>query len=149
VEVLGRYSNLSNQVKRIHEVLGIVPEGTSEVNVRTPKQVQHRLRPAEIEQLKQAYESGATLRDLARGFQINRGTAAELLEREGLTRRGKGPSESDVQEAITLYEAGLSTAKIGQSLGFSADTIRNRLVAKGVRIRDPRAWRHHNPNRSQ
>jgi hypothetical protein len=106
VEVLGRYSNLCDQRERLRNLLQIVPEGPPNVNLRTSKQFQNRLEPAEIHLLKQAYRSGATLRDLARDFEIHRTTAMELLERAGIARRGKGPSESEVLRAIHLYREG-------------------------------------------
>lgn len=140
VEVLGRYSNLREQGERIHELLEIVPKANVEVDLRTPKQLQHRLETSEIQRLEQAYESGATLRELAREFQIHRTTAADLLERAGIARRGKGPCDSELQRAIRLYRKGHSTARIGEVLGFSAETIRQQLLASGVRVRGPHDW---------
>jgi hypothetical protein len=70
-----------------------------------------------------------------------------LLERAGISRRGKGPSDSQVFEAIRLYNEGRSTAVIGESLGFSSDTIRKRLMEAGVEIRSPHGW-HSMPPRS-
>src|SRR5271165_3026652 len=89
VEVLGRYSNLPDQRERLRNLLEIVPEGPAEVNVRTPKQVQRRLGREHAARLVHQYESGATLKEIARGFGIHRTTAAELLERAGIPRRGK------------------------------------------------------------
>jgi hypothetical protein len=140
VEVLGRYSALCDQGERLRDLLEIVPEGPAEVNLRTPKQIQNRLEPPEIHLLQQAYKSGATLRDLARDFQIHRTTAAELLVRAGIARRGKGPSDSDIQQAISLYIDGQSTAAIGRTLGFSAETIRHSLLAAGIPVRGPHEW---------
>jgi hypothetical protein len=141
VEVLGRYSNLSDQGELLRHLLTIVPEASREVTVRTPKQVQHRLPALEVERLRLSYESGATLEELARNFRIHRGTAADILERSGVARRGKGPSEQDIRRAIRMYESGQSTATIGQRLGFAADTIRNGLIKAGVEMRGPHDWR--------
>jgi hypothetical protein len=140
VEVLGRYSNLPDQGERLRTLLEIVPEGSLKVNLRALKQVQHRLKEVEVDQLAKAYESGATLKDLARDFRVHRNTAMELLERNGIARRGKGPSDSQVAEAIRLYAEGQSTAVIGRCFGFSADTIRHRLMDAGVEIRSPHDW---------
>ena len=146
VEVLGRYSNLSDQGERLRQILEVVPEGPPQVNVRPHKRFQHRLAPEEIGQLKRAYGAGATLRDLARDFRIHRGTAAELLERSGNRRRGKGPSDDQMSEAIRMYEHGHSTASIGQKFGFAADTIRNRLAKAGVQMRGPHDWHSKQPS---
>jgi DNA-binding CsgD family transcriptional regulator len=140
VEVLGRYSNLPDQGERVRHILEIVPEDSTKVNARAQKQPQHRLTPEETERLKRTYEAGATLRDLAREFQIHRTTAADLLERSGVFRRVKGPSEVQMSEAIRMYLAGQSAARIGQALGFAADTIRYRLKAAGVQMRGPHDW---------
>jgi len=141
VEVLGRYSNLCDQAERLHRLLEIVPEGSAEVTVRTQKQAQHRLEPPEIDRLRRAYKSGATVRELAQDFRIHRTTAMDLLERAGVPRRGKGPADSELQRAVRLYREGQSTARIGKALGFSAETIRQHLLASGVRVRGPHDWR--------
>jgi len=140
VEVLGRYSNLSDQGQHIRRILEIVPRGGEEIKVRTPKQVQRRLDAPEIERLKGAYQSGATLRDLAEEFHIHRHTAADLLERVGISRRGEGLSDSQFRQAIQLYGEGKSTATIGKTIGFNAETIRQRLLAAGIKIRGPHDW---------
>ena len=140
MEGLGRYSNLPEQEERIRDLVEIVPEGSESVNLRTRKQVQHRLEPTEVEQLTKAYAAGATLGELARDFRVHKNTAMELLERSGIARRGKGPSDSQVTEAICLYGEGRSTAVIGGLLGFSADTIRRRLIQAGVEMRGPHDW---------
>jgi DNA-binding CsgD family transcriptional regulator len=142
VEVLEFYSNLCDQGKRLRHLLEIVPAGPRSVNVRTRKQIQHRLDSPQAHRLRQAYKSGATLKELARDFNINRHTAADLLERGGIPRRGKGPSDFEVGKAIQLYDEGKSTAAIGELLGFSAETIRHRLIAAGTTIRGPHRWRN-------
>jgi hypothetical protein len=100
------------------------------VNVRPPKQVQRHLHPEEITRLKQAYESGGTLRDLASEFQIHRTAASELLQRSGIARRRRGLSEPNAHTAVNFYRAGKSTATIGKLLGLSYDTVRQRLIRR-------------------
>ena len=51
MEVLGRYSNHSDQGERVQTLLEIVPGGPAEVKLRTHKQVQHRLRCPEVDDL--------------------------------------------------------------------------------------------------
>jgi hypothetical protein len=135
VEVLGRYSNVPDQEKRLRHLLRTVPAGPIQVNVRAPKQFQHRHGPNDIERLKRAYESRATLRQLAHDFRIHRGTVADLLERSDVVRRRTGPTDDQVSEAIRMYEAGQSTTTIGERLGFAAETIRQRLITAGISIR--------------
>ena len=61
----------------------------------------------------------------------------DLLERAGVARPGKGPSDSELQRATRLYREGQSTARIGEMLGFNPETIRQRRLASGVRVRGP------------
>ena len=86
MEVLGRYSNLRDQRESIRELLEAVPEGSASVDPKTSKQFLHRLEPNEIDQTR-AYESGSTLAEVTRDFQIHRSTAAELLKRTGIPRQ--------------------------------------------------------------
>jgi len=140
VEVLGRYSNLSDQGERLRYLLEIVPEGRNELDVRPPKQAQRRLSLGEIDRLKRSYQAGVTLKNLAHDFDIHRTTAAELLKRAGIPRRRKGLSDDQLEQAIRKYEAGDSTATIGASLGFSAETVRTTLMRQGIQIRKRRGW---------
>jgi hypothetical protein len=131
VEVLGRYSNLCDQGERLRNLLEFVPEEPESVNLPAPKQIQHRLEPPEINRLQQAYESGVTLRDLARDFQIHRITAADLLERSRIARRGKGPSDSEVQEAMFVPTPDVShrrRALPDVPSSFPASLRRDRIV---------------------
>jgi hypothetical protein len=102
-------------------------------HVRT--QIQHRLSDPEIEQLARHYRDGSTIKELAAKFRIHRNTVMALLEKSGVSRRGKGPSGPEVALAIELYQQGHSTAAIGSTLGFSGETIRQRILVAGVRTR--------------
>jgi DNA-directed RNA polymerase specialized sigma24 family protein len=136
VEVLGRYSNLADQEKRVREVLEIVPDGTPKVNVRTPKQHQHRLKPAEIRDLINNYKAGIGVLDLAELYKLNRGTVTEILNREHVERRVRGLGDR-VEEAKKLYEEGLSCAKIAKRMQVNAETVRNSLKKAGLKLRGP------------
>ncbi len=87
VEVLVRYSNLSDQGERLRDLLEIVPNGSPEVNFRTPKRVIHRLEPPEIERLREEYLSGSAIQELADRFGVHRSTVTVLLNRAGVVRR--------------------------------------------------------------
>ena len=103
-------------------------------------QVQHRLTKAEVELLARSYLEGSTLDELSGQFRVHRHTVMDLLEKAGISRRGKGPSAEEVVTAIELYEEGYATATIGLVLGFSGETIRQRLLAAGISIRGPHEW---------
>jgi orotate phosphoribosyltransferase-like protein len=44
--------------------------------------------------------------------------------------------DEQIADAVTLYESGLSLAQIGTRLGFDNNTVRLRLIERGVRMRD-------------
>jgi DNA-binding CsgD family transcriptional regulator len=105
-------------------------------------QIQHRLSSAEAQDLNQQYLSGSSLNELAAQFSVHRTTVSAHLDRSGIIRRGKGPSRAQIQRALVLYEEGQSTAAIGKLLGFSAETIRLRLIQSGIQIRRRNGWTH-------
>lgn len=109
---MGRWSNLSEQGERLKTLVEIVPSGPIGPFVRTKKQVQRRLRPAEIAKLVSDYRRGATVYELAEQFSIHRNTVSGILEREGVPRRGQPLTPAQVEQASRLYASGLSLAKI-------------------------------------
>ena len=108
---------------------------------RQRTQVQRHLSPSEIDRLQHAYELGSTFNELARGFRIHKTTVAAVLERRGVSRRGKGPSDEVTALAIELYQEGHSTSTIASRFGFSAEKIRKHLLAAGITVRGPHDWR--------
>jgi DNA-directed RNA polymerase specialized sigma24 family protein len=50
--------------------------------------------------------------------------------------RMRGLSAEQIDEAVRLYEAGQSLARIGERLGVDAGTVRARVVERRVRMRD-------------
>jgi hypothetical protein len=60
----------------------------------------------------------------------------------------QGLSPKQIEEAVRLYEAGWSLARIGTKLGVDAGTVQAGLRERGVKMRDahgrarsPRMWR--------
>lgn len=68
-------------------------------------------------------------------FKINRKTVSDILHRAGVQIRGRLTPEP-VDDAVRLYAAGWSLATIGISLDTTANTVRARLLERGVRMRD-------------
>ncbi len=102
----------------------------------TPKQMQRRLGPEEIDELVAAFQAGATLREVAAQFGVHRTTVSKQLERRGVRRRQRSLDSSELAEALRLYRTGLSTIAIGQQLGFDGGTIWQALRRAGVQLRD-------------
>ncbi len=72
------------------------------------------------------------------------GTISGHLDRAGVRRRPRSLSEAQIDEAVELYESGLSLEKksglslekIGNRLGFDSTTVLKELRLRGVRMRD-------------
>jgi DNA-directed RNA polymerase specialized sigma24 family protein len=140
VEVLGRYSNLCDQGERIQDLLRIVPEGSPEVNLRTRKQVQHRLNADEVDELVKRYRAGAKVGELAANFGVHRDTVSEQLDRQGVARRQKGLAPELLSELIALYRSGSSLATIGAKMSVDPGTVALALRKAGTPLRPRRGW---------
>lgn len=100
------------------------------------KQRQIRLTDEEKQKLVDAYIAGATTYQLAAQFGCHRNTVGNLLKSRGIALRCVSMSESQIDQAVILYESGLSLARVGDELGFDDATIRLRLIERGIRMRD-------------
>lgn len=133
---MGRWSNHSEQGERLQALVELVPSGPIQPIVRTKKQNQTRLRPAEIAELVVGYRDGATVYELAKRFRVHRDTVSKLLERQGVARRGRPLSPFQIDQAVSLYAGGQSLAKIAPQLECDPGTVRLALIKTGVRLRD-------------
>jgi DNA-directed RNA polymerase specialized sigma24 family protein len=52
--------------------------------------------------------------------------------------RMRGLSPEQIDEAVRLYEAGWSLARIGDRMGVNDMTVRQRLLERGVQMRPKR-----------
>ena len=95
-----------------------------------------RLQPNEVDQLVARYASTQNIRLVADEFGLYRATVREHLRRRGVEiRQMRSMNDSEVAEAVRLYEAGDSSVTIGEKLGFSNHTILKALRAHGTKIR--------------
>jgi hypothetical protein len=72
---------------------------------------------------------------------LGKGTVLKLLREHGVTMRRQGLSLAEIDEAVELYAAGWSLAKIGQRLGRAHTVIRKALLDREVQVRPWRGWR--------
>jgi len=140
VDLLGRYSNLSDQGELLQGLVEIVPDGSPRATLQTPRQVQHRLRPREVDELVAGYRAGSSVYELAERHRVDRKTVSIILERRGVPRRYRLIEGEQLAEAIKAYESGDSLATLGAQMGVSPYTIRRALLGAGVTIR-PRPGR--------
>ncbi len=136
VEVMGRYSNQGEMASQLGELVQMTPEPGPVVH-RRAKQVHHRLRPSEIEQLITDYQSGVLVRQLAVRYGINRDTVIEHVRRNGGVRhRYPALLPKEIVEAAQFYRSGQSLATVGKHFGINASTVRSALLRAGVQMRD-------------
>ena len=135
MEVMGRWSNLSDQGERLQTLVEIVPNGSKTANSRIARQVQKRLRPEQVSELTIAYQSGSTIMELAKAYGIHRWTVLEHLKRERVPRRHSKLDQVDIDKAVRLYALGWSGEAVGLELRVGASTIRRELKKAGVSLR--------------
>ena len=94
------------------------------------------MKPQDIVGIVAGYKDGRNTIRLAAQFNVNRRTISEVLNREGVARRVRPLTERQIDQAVILYEAGLSLAKVGRVIGARPRTIQLRLRERGVQMRD-------------
>lgn len=82
------------------------------------------------------YQAEQTMKEIAARHGIHRVTVGQVLERTGTLKRPKSMSSVQVDQAVRLYDSGLSLASVGSQLGFNATTIRTVLLQRGIGTRD-------------
>jgi len=99
---------------------------------RKTRQQQTRLEPDQVTQIVAAYQSGATVYELADQFNCHRTTVSGMLKSRGVPMRRTSLTQAQVDRAVKLYETGLSLSKVGKLVGANAETVRQRLLTCGV-----------------
>ncbi len=94
------------------------------------------LTPEQIEQIVAEYLAGATARKLGEGFEVDRKTVSGILKSNGVTMRLHSMQPGEIEQAIRLYESGLSLANVAKRIPYKASTIWRELKRIGVQMRD-------------
>gem|GEM_PF-2082087 len=100
------------------------------------RQRQRRLNEAQALLMGTKYQTGATVYQLAKEFDISRHTVSERLKRLGIPLRGQLTESAIVDSMVDLYQSGLSLAAVSQKLGTSPGTVHNHLKRRLVQMRD-------------
>jgi transcriptional regulator with XRE-family HTH domain len=83
--------------------------------------------------LLERYEQGATTAQLAESYGISRTAVKDLLHRQGVAvRRPVGLGAGEIDEAVRLYRAGWLLREIAEKFGVSQETMRRKLLGRGV-----------------
>jgi len=121
VEVRGAYYKKSVQIRALKALVRKLPKPGSST-VRRVGTARH-LDPQHVQALIDGYHGGATVYQLGDELGIDRRTVSIVLKRHGVQMRQQRLTTEQIQEAIRLYESGLSLARVGQHIGASAKTV--------------------------
>jgi transposase-like protein len=94
-----------------------------------------RLAPEVLEELIQTYRDGTPTTHLAVTYQLSKTTAAKLLRDHGVPLRRQGLTAEQAEQAVELYESGLSLAQCGEKLGVHPSGVHVELKRTGVVMR--------------
>ena len=100
------------------------------------RQRQRRLTAAQVIEIVERYEEGATVYELSTEFGCHRTTVSARLKNAGVSLRLQSPTSDVIDLMAKLYASGLSSIEIGERLGYCANTVRNGLQGKGIQLRD-------------
>jgi DNA-binding transcriptional regulator LsrR (DeoR family) len=87
-----------------------------------------------VELVVSRYLAVRNIRTVATALQVSRATVARVLTEHGIDA-SRRMTEAQITVAAGLYEQGLSSAAIGQRLGFDNHTVLNALRGRGIDIR--------------
>lgn len=112
---------------------------TPEAATSGPKTQVHLPLNRQVE-LVASYQDGVPIKEIARRFGTNPKTVSVICKRHGVELRNsvRALSDAQLQVAIRRYADGASRATIAREMGVNDTTVRNLLVAAGVRTRPRR-----------
>lgn len=137
VELLSLYLKTSLDSRQVDELVNKARASRPSPRKATPLRGKPKLNTSGKEALVTAYVEGARVSDLMKQFDLAKSTVIDHLNKANVSRRMHAMSEAQIDEAVELYESGLSLAVIGKRLGFDDQTILNRLRMRGVVMRGP------------
>lgn len=127
-----------NQLHRWIRLAKLMQEPGQAQFKKPPPRRARRLSMQERAVIIEEYKAGESMARLGLKHKVSRHTISELLKRSGVeARQPKVMREAEVTKAVNLYEAGYSLKEIGELLGFDAETIRQKLIKRGVQTRRP------------
>lgn len=141
MEVLGRYSNTSEHLRRMKRTLDLAARQSSP---RPPTaapfvhKVSQRLSPRALDQLATDYEAGVPTTQLTAKYGLGKGAVLRVLTERGVAMRHQPLTNEQVITAIQLYECGASLKQVGAELGADHETVRKALKRAGIATR--KAW---------
>lgn len=98
---------------------------------------QRRFTEGDLAELIRRYEASESTKQLAASMGWSRHATAHQLKKAGITiGEYQSPTADQVDEIVRLYDSGLSMARVGERVGFSARSVMKYLLERGVATRD-------------
>jgi len=135
VELVGAYSNHSGTAAKLADLREQFKRRLTtrgERRVRR-KKLPRRLAREEISQLLDGYRGVLTVYELADRFAIHRETVSGVLNREGVPRRRRPLTDTQIAKASALYGKGMSHAQVAAELGCDPSTVWRALAKAATR----------------
>lgn len=140
VELMGRYSNQAHLMETNKRAVSTsaTRRQAAEVTWRS-----FRLADRIPEQLRQeiirSYETGESAHALGARHGIARNSILALVAEAGVPRKVRRMSEAETDDAVALYQRGLSFVLVGERLGFGPTAIADALKRRGESPRSRRS----------
>jgi hypothetical protein len=129
-------SSTTKRTKRIFELACSLPVASKADLPRRPKlRTARQLRPEDIDELVEAFRSGASIPELATKYRVYRTTVGQHLRARGIDTQHFAFKPEDVEVAGRLYDAGWTLDQLAARYEVGNETVRARLVESGVRMR--------------
>lgn len=100
-----------------------------------PRRLRFRLDEVTRVALVDEYLAGTPTTELTIKYALSKGAVLQILGESGVAMRRQGFVDAQADEAVRLYESGLSLAKVANEIGSSSTTVNRALVARGVTLR--------------
>lgn len=91
-----------------------------------------RLSPEIVSEIVDKYEAGITTPALCAEYSLSKGGLLKVLGERGVEMRRQSLDAEQLNEAIRLYETGLSLQAVATRLGVSYNCVRQRFVKEEV-----------------
>jgi hypothetical protein len=95
-----------------------------------------------VRQLVRDYQAGVSANQLATRYQLSRSSIRRLLRESGTPRRYQAMIDAEVNQAVELYQSGLTIAQVAAKLNRPWSTVQTALTRRDVARR---SWHDYRP----
>lgn len=135
--VLQAYSKMSRQLGKLQSLVALYGTAKRDPDPGPPpRRRARRLTDGQVAAIAAEYEAGKTVYEISEALDVPRTMVSTHLKRAGVVTRRRPLTENQIDEAVRLYESGLSLAHVGERIGAAPRTIQLRLREREVQLRD-------------